>query len=332
MSPTRLLFALLFITSFLAFSACEKDKDLFKPDLEPSAQDLLGTEPSAKWLYSPLLVRLLPEKETFTIETNKTQTISATSGVELTFPGTLKWQEASTGKAYTGTLQVTLITIKHKDELLMMGKHTLNQQNELLETPAGVFLQATTPDGILVSFTNDQSFGIKIPSLLTGNDFQYLIGQTIGNNSYWSNPLNWNTAVNPLPVTTWNNGSFNGFSFSANHTPWICAARKVNMVNPQVNVQLRVTNNNFTTANTLHYAVFNQIGSIVPITNYDSTNGLFNVALEKGQSVTLVSIARIKDDYYTSWINTTVNDGNIIDINFEKTSIDALQQKLKSLR
>jgi hypothetical protein len=280
----------------LLLSACEKNTDIFVPDPgQLNGPDTAWQSPITPTMpVSNLKTSLLFEPYVDSVEVSaNVATMSTPFGVLLNFPPNFCVNAA--GQPLTGKVQVELIVIKKKGDMIRMGKPTTS--NDSLQVSAGEIFIKLKKNGVPVQLAPNVKINIRYTDLPTNQLMKLFFGDD-------SNPQQFNW----LPNLDLSNNiivpSTQAYEIYTNHLGWINAAYNFSLTSTaSVSVSASLANN-FTNANTVAFTVLKDYRSVAAMHGDLGTRKFISPKLPLGKAVTVVVISKQVNDYYLGYETT----------------------------
>ena len=293
----KIIIVILLAAGFL-LNACQKNIDVFVPD----AGQLNG--PDTSWyssITSTMPVAELKNNLTTVSYTdsfqvnNNTAYINTPFGLQCGFPPNCC--VGNTGQAITGTVQVELMLVKKKGDMIKLNKPTTS--NDRLLVSGGEIFIRLKKDNQELQLASNVKIQLRYPvDLPISTQMKLFMGVE-------SNPerFNWlpNTDLvnNTLTITPQN------YEIQTNHLRWINADYFYDTTGiSRVSVTAELASY-FTNANTIAYTVFKDFRSVVGMYGDITTRKFSTGKLPVGKAITVVVISKQGNDYFLGSENTT---------------------------
>jgi len=313
-----------FIAAAFFLCGCQKNIDVFVPD----AGQLNG--PDTTWYGSvsdamPVTaIRNSLALETFkkdiVIGTNK-DTVTTTNGLTCIFPA---GNYLSAGNvAVTGKISSEVLLLRKKGDMIRMNRPTLSN-NRLLISTAEVFIRLKDTQNITLAPATLLNLRIADPGSIA-NNIAFFAGEELSNGSF-----NW--AENNDPTNNFINATTTPLQVTTNKLRWTSIANIFDTTGLIRNV-LRVSlPSNYTNANTMVYAVFRDLRSVVNLTADISAKKFTSIKLPDGKAVTVIVISHQANDYYSATASiTTGASTNVLSVTPVKNSLANINALLDNL-
>ena len=291
----KFILSLLIAAGFL-LNACQKDLDVFVPD----SGSLNG--PDSTWYstitasmpVSTLRTNLAITTYTDSIQVNSNVvTLSTPFGLQCTFPPNCCVGNA--GQVITGTVNVELLLIKNKGDMIRMNRPTTSG-DRLLVSGGELFIRLKKENNELHLAPNIK-IQLKYADAPVNTQMRFFLGDE-------SNPekFNW------LPLT--DSANFvspysQGYTIFTNHLHWVnCDYFFDTSGIAPVTVSASLANY-FTNANTLAFTVFKDLRATVAMYGNVATRKFNTPMLPAGKSITVVVISKQGNDYFLGYEKTT---------------------------
>ena len=280
----------IFLITGITLSACQKNSDIFVPDPgQPNGMD-------TSWYSSitpTMPVSLLKNALSYgyygdSIQVGNTPTYLTTPfGLLCYFPANCCVN--GIGQSVTGTVQVEILLIKKKGDMIRLDRPTISG-GRLLISGGEIFIRLKKA-GQELSLAPNVKLNLRYPDLPLLPNMKLFSGDE-------SNPVQYNW----LPITDLQNNSVaittQNYEIQTNRTRWINNAYMVDTVGiAQVKVSASLASN-LTNANTVAFAVFKDHRAVVPMVPDLATRKFTSIKLPVGKEITVVVISRQGNDYF----------------------------------
>lgn len=282
--------ALLLITASFVMNACQKDSDVFVPD--PGQPN--GPDTSWYSVITPTMpVSSLISALTFGHYTDSIQVTANNSylitpfGLICGFPGNSCVNLA--GQPVTGTVNVELTLIKKKGDMIRLNKPTVSG-NRLLVSGGEIYIRLKK-NGQEVYLAPNVKITFRYPDLPLLSPMKLFSGdESVPGIFNWL--LLTDQQNNAVSINSQN------YDIHTNKTRWIHNAQffdTTGLLQVKLNADLAAQ---FTNANTIAFAVFNNMRSVVALTPDLATRKFQSIRVPVGKEVTLVVISKQANDYF----------------------------------
>jgi hypothetical protein len=253
---------------------------------------------------SNLKASLLFEPYIDSIEVNSnTATVLTPSGLQVTFPPNCCVNGA--GQPVTGKVQVELMQIKKKGDMIRLSKPTTT--NDSLMVSAGEIFISLKKDGQPIKLAP----GVKINIHYVDAPVNVLMKFFAGDET---NPERFNWRPNPDLVNNFISVGSQAYNIYTNHLRWINIAYVFDInTTAKVNVVADVAPY-FTNANTVAFTVFKDLRSVAGMYGNTNTRKFTTGKLPVGKAITVVVISKQANDYFLgteSAVTTLPTTGNL---------------------
>jgi hypothetical protein len=284
------------ITGALLLSACEKNTDIFVPD----PGQING--PDTAWHntitptmpVSNLKASLLFEPYIDSIEVNSNvASILTPSGLLVNFPPNCCVSAA--GQPLTGKVQVELMLIKKKGDMIRLDKPTTSG-DRLMVSSGEVFVKLKK-DGQPVQLAPGLKINVRYSDVPMSSLMKFFAGDE-------SNTQHFNWLPNPDPNNNLFSVGSQAYEIYTNRLRWISGAylydtTGISMVNVSADLAY-----NFTNANTVAFTVFKDFRSVVAMNGDNNTKKFSTIKVPTGKAITVVVISKQVNDYYLGFETT----------------------------
>jgi len=282
--------ALLVITAALVLNACQKDSDVFVPDPgQPNGPDTSWYSVITPAMPVSSLTNALafgPYTDSIQVSANNAYLITP-FGLTCGFPGNCCVN--TVGQPVTGTVNVELTLIKKKGDMIRLNKPTVSG-NRLLVSGGEIYIrlkkngqELQLAPNVKITFRYTDIPLLTPMKLFAGDEsipgiFNWQLLTDLQNNSV--------TIVNP------------NYEIQTNKTRWINNAQYFDTTGfQQVKLSVDLASQ-FTNANTIAFAVFHNMRSVVALNPDLATRKFTSIRLPVGKEVTLVVISKQANDYF----------------------------------
>lgn len=274
-------------------SACEKNTDIFVPDPgQPNGPDTTWHNTITTTMpVSNLKTSLLFEPYTDSIEVNSNiASILTPFGVQVNFPANSC--VSSTGQPITGRVDVEIMLLKKKGDMVRMSKPT-TFYDSLLVTAGEIFIRLKK-NGLAVQLAPNAKINVRYTDIPTNQSMKLFVGDE-------SNPQQFNWLPSPVSSNNILNVGTQNYEIYTNHLRWISVAYGFDLSTvAKVNVIANLAPY-FTNANTVAFTVFKDIRSVAGMYGDINTRKFSSVKLPVGKVITVVVISKQANDYYLGY-------------------------------
>ncbi len=322
---------LLFISSSLLLTACQKDTDVFIPD----PGQVSG--PDTNWVATitagmPVTIlqnNLLLETYTDSFEVNANlATVNATAaGLNINFPPFCC--QRPNGLTVSGKVYLELLLLKNKGDMIRMARPT--SSNNRLLVSGGSFFIKLKKDGEELQLKPNTYIQVKFADPQPSPLMKVFYGDESNPNQF-----NW------LPADTAGTAS----QVIAGNQFYQLYSRNLRWVNcdyfydttgaNRVKIQTELPAH-FTNANTSVYLVFNEMRTVVGMYGEPTVKKFISGKVPVGKPITIVVISKQGNDYYlgkqisNSGLNVTGNSNQSVPITPIKTGLADIKAYLGTL-
>ncbi len=286
-------FILVLIIAAFTLNACEKDTDVFVPD----PNQLIG--PDTNWhtaIPTPVSVASLrnslliaPYLDTITVNAGSV-TINTPFGIQVTFPPHCCTNGA--GQNVTGKVDVEMQMLKKKGDMIRLDKPSTYNDTMLL-TAGEIFIQLKK-DGQALQLAPNVKINVRYVDLPVNQQMEFFVGDE-------TNAARFNWLPNPDPVNNTVVTSPQAYEISTNRLRWISLAQvfDLNTV-AKVKVSADIAPY-FTNSNTVSFAVFKDLRSVVSMPGDINTRQFVSPKLPVGKQITVVVLSKQGNDHYLGY-------------------------------
>ncbi len=288
-------FILILFAGGLFLNACQKDIDIFVPDPgqlngpDTSWQNTVTATMPVSILKNNLL-QVPVYIDSITVNASIASVLTP-FGIQVNFPPNCCTTGA--GQSVTGKVQVEIMVIKKKGDMIRLNKPT-TYNDSLLITAGEIFIQLKK-DGQILQLAPGVRINIRYFDLPVNPQMKFFIGDE-------TNAQHFNWLPTPTPsLDTIIMGTQN-YELYTKRQRWISIATlfDANITTPRVSVSADIAPY-FTNANTVAFTVFKDIRSVVTMLGNLSTRKFMTGKLPVGKLVTVVVISKQGDDYYLGY-------------------------------
>ena len=281
------------IAGALFLSACQKNTDIFVPD----PGQLNG--PDTTWQNSvtaAMPVSILKESLLFepysdSIDVNSNiASVLTPSGLQVTFPPNCCVNGA--GQTITGRVQVELMLVKKKGDMIRLSKPTT--YNDSLLVSAGEIFIKLKKNGQAVQLAPGVKINIRYADIPTNLLMKFFAGDE-------TDPERFNWRPNTDLLNNFINIGTQAYEIYTNHLRWINVAYVFDLNSTaKVNVIAGLAPY-FTNANTVAFTVFNDYRSVAGMYGNINTRKFSTGKLPVGKAITVVVISKQGNDYFLGY-------------------------------
>jgi hypothetical protein len=293
----RKLVILFLITTGFFLNACQKNIDIFVPD----AGQISG--PDTSW-YSTITAAMPVTdlnnnlaidsyKDSIQVSSN-TSYITMPSGLQCYFPANCC--VSNSGQVITGKVNVELMQIKNKGDMVRLGKPTTSYGRLLV-----------SGNELFVRLKNDSSElllapGVKIQLRYSDPPISTQMKFFVGDES---NTQQFNWLPNPDLINNTLSVTPSYYEIQTNHLHWVGSGYFFDTTGTsRVTIKADLAAY-FTNANTVAYTVFKDFRSVVGMYGDISSKKFSTGKLPVGKAITVVVISKQGNDYFLGYQNTT---------------------------
>jgi hypothetical protein len=284
-------FILILFTGSIMLNACQKNIDIFVPDLgqlngpDTSWQNSITPGMPVSLLKNSLLQE--PYLDSFTVNANIASVVTPL-GIQLNFPANCC--ATSAGQPVTGKVQLELQVVKKKGDMIRLNKpSTFN--DSLLVTAGEIFVRLKK-DGQPLQLAPGVRYNIRYIDFPVNPQMKLFIGDE-------SNTEHFNWLPTPDPSLDTVITGPQSYEIYTKRLRWISVAALVdgNFTTPKINVIADIAPY-FTNANTIAFTVFKDLRSVAGMPGNLSTRKFTSGKLPVGKQITVVVISKQGNDYY----------------------------------
>lgn len=285
------------IAGTVFLSACQKNTDIFVPD----PGQLNGPDTTwhnsitATMPVSSLKSNLLYEPYIDSFEvTGNIASILTPSGLQVTFPPNCCVNGA--GQTVTGKVQVELLLIKKKGDMIRLNKPTTSF-DKLMVSSGQVFVRLKK-NGQVVQLAPNLKINIRYSDIPINSIMKFFAGDE-------TDPQRFNWLPNPDVNNNFLIAGSQAYEIYTNHLRWISGSYSYDTSSniPRVNVVAELAPY-FTNANTIAFTVFKDLRSVVAMHGDLNSRKFITGKMPSGKAITVVVISKQVNDYYLGYLNT----------------------------
>lgn len=277
-------------------SACQKNTDIFVPDPgQLNGPDTTWqSSVTATMPVSKLKASLLIEPYIDSIfVTGNIASVLTPSGLQVTFPPNSCVNNA--GQFITGRVQVELMLIKKKGDMIRLSRPTTS--NDSLLVSAGEIFIRLKKDGQAVQLAPGVKINIRYVDIPTNLLMKFFAGDE-------TNTERFNWRPNPDLANNFINIGTQAYEIYTNHLHWINVAYVFDLNSTaKVNVVAGLAPY-FTNANTVAFTVFKDFRSVAGMYGNINTRKFSTGKLPVGKAITVVVISKQGNDYFLGYEST----------------------------
>ncbi len=289
----RKIIILVLISAGLFLNACQKNTDIFVPD----PGQLNGPDTTwqntvtASMPVSNLKTRLLFEPYIDSINVNSNiASILTPFGLVVNFPPNCCVNTA--GQTVTGKVQVELMLIKKKGDMIRLSRPTTS--NDSLLVSAGEIFITLKKDGQAVALAPGLKINIRHVDIPINQLMKFFAGDE-------TNIERFNWKPNSDPLNNMVNIGSQAYEIYTNHLRWVNIAYVFDLnSSAKVNVVADLAPY-FTNVNTIAFTVFKDFRSVAGMYGNTNTRKFSSGKLPVGKAITVVIISKQGDDYYLGY-------------------------------
>lgn len=286
-------FILVLITAAFTLNACEKNTDIFVPD----PGQLNGPDTTWQNTVSPSMPVVSLKTELLKAPYLDTITVSAATvslltpfGVQVTFPPNCCIN--GSGQVVTGKVDVEIQVVKKKGDMIRLDKPSTSNDS-LLVTAGQIFIKLKK-DGQALQLAPNARILVRYVDLPVNQQMNFFVGDE-------TNPTHFNWLPNPDPANNTVSVSTQAYEILTNRLRWISLSQVYDLSTvAKVKVSADIAAY-FTNSNTLSFAVFKDLRSVVAMPGDLSSRKFTSTKLPVGKQITVVVISKQGNDYYLGY-------------------------------
>lgn len=291
--------SLLLLGAMLTLTACKKDDPVVEPD------PIIPTEsqPDAAQLNNFFTDNISSAKQTFTIDAASPALITGNQGTTIQFSPS-SFEDAS-GNSVTGNVDIELIEIYGKKDMVFLNKQTLGDNNGSLSPliSGGEFKVTASQGGNEVYLKQWYSYNATVQAPAGADPNMDVFYQ----NSVSDDTLTWTQADSSL---IWGNGSMYNVYFDS--LGWVNCDYFMSQPGNQTAVSVNVPNG-FDNTNCAVFISFDGYNSLTSIYNF--SNGNFNTGsyytIPEGLNVHFIAMAFINNTPHAAIVPATITANHL---------------------
>ncbi len=292
----RKIIIFVLISAGLFLNACQKNTDIFVPD----PGQLNGPDTTwqntvtASMPVSNLKTGLLFEPYIDSINVNSNiASVLTPFGLVVNFPPNCCVNAA--GQTVTGKVQVELMLIKKKGDMIRLSRPTTS--NDSLLVSAGEIFIKLKKDGQALALAPGLKINIRHVDIPINQLMKFFAGDE-------TNIERFNWKPNPDLLNNMVNIGSQAYEIYTNHLHWINIAYVFDLnSSAKVNVVADLAPY-FTNVNTIAFTVFKDFRSVAGMYGNTNTRKFSSGKLPVGKAITVVIISKQGDDYYLGYETT----------------------------
>jgi len=327
MNIKKLIFV--FFTGIFLVTACQKNTDIFVPDPgqlnspDTSWKSIITVNMPVSVLKNNLILQ--PYQDSILVNSNIASIVTP-FGIQVNFPPNSCATAA--GQIITGKVQVELILVKKKGDMIRLNQPTM-YNDSLLVTAGQIFIRLKK-EGQTVQLAPNVRININYVDLPVNHQMKLFIGDE-------SNAERFNWLPNPDLVNNTIVAGTQAYQVYTNRLRWISVAQLYDVTNTsRVHVAVDIASY-FTNTNTMAFTVFNDMRSVVAMHGDLNTRKFISGKLPVGKQITVVVISKQGNDYYlgyktaTTALSTTGPVNQLVQVVPIKRSLPEILAYLSSL-
>lgn len=291
---------ILLVTIFLTVitSSCTKSTDKFNLYTASEINDITWSSTTISAAKSQAIINALSKPIYSSNFNGNNSTIeNFNNTLQLKMPAN---SYTANGVNYTGNITTKLLELKSKGDFI---RHLISNCNGdiLYDTKSAFLLQLNDDKNEKITLINGSSYQLGLVDSPAFQDYQYIDANVIppsdGN-------LNWNIAdiTNTGTVKTTsiyiNNQIKTAYEINSKKLNWINLARPISISNKVSNCNIALTATNFTSKNTVVFAVLNDHNTVLKLLPNAVTKVFTANFLPLSNKVKLISISYIDNQFY----------------------------------
>jgi hypothetical protein len=239
------------------------------------------------------------------------------------------------GEVVKGDVEFEMKEMYTKSDMILSNAHTVCNDMPL-KSGGEVFLGAER-NGEPLILANDKPISVEIPAT-SQEPMQLFAGKPN------RNTVNWNLAnsTNVTPVANSNSSTGFSYNFTSANMNWLNCDKFMpgTSANTKVNVRLPQQYDTTNTAVFIVYRGQNTVTKFDGFTKYDgstrmlTTQSMFDTkwySVPQGSDVTIVAIAEINGQYYSSMDHTLIKKDHVADLVMTPTTLDQIKLDMEKL-
>lgn len=290
------------ISGSLMMVSCKKDKQTIDPSIEPSP----AGNADAIALKSSFKAREASATQSFVVDAAAPQLITGAQGTTIQFNANSF--ETFGGQAVTGNVDIKLVEVYNKADMILMNKPTVANNWSGTKTPlisGGEFKVMAYQQGTQIKLKNWNSFSANVPAM--GGTVDPNMGVFYGDTSANGDTLTWNSADSAR--LTGQGGIYSGVFDSLG---WINCDYFYNDPRPSTFVDVQIPAG-FTNQTCALFVSFDGLNSITSFYNY--SNQVYSSApsyqLPVGLNVHFVALAYINGAPQVAIVPATITNNHL---------------------
>ncbi|MBY0348486.1 MAG: hypothetical protein GTN67_04860 [Hydrotalea flava] len=316
---------------FATITSCKKDfSDEFTPYQGMSFNDTTWTnEPISNDLIDSLQVQLgLPMAYYTTFNPTHDTAFWLNNDIQLKIPAYTSAYVSNTANPVTDPVYLRLITLKERGDFIRYLISTTFNQYPLV--CAADFYVSFTSNNQPIAIAPAKPITIQWMDDNVNNAMQFYSGSSNTGGQYevnWQQDNNgsvtrWDTLVNGMHKT--------GYRLQSPHLQWMGANYLMDTTQATTNLNV-VLPLNFNNKNTIAFAVFNNVKSVIRLTPSAIEKGFYTTNLPTNANITIVSISLINNSFYLGTNTLFGLSAGLQKLYPKKISVQSLNVFLNSL-
>jgi hypothetical protein len=327
MNIKKILFV--FVAGVFFVTACQKNTDIFVPDPgQPNGPDtswksIITVNMPVSVLKNNLILQ--PYQDSINVNSNIASIVTP-FGIQVNFPPNSCATAA--GQIIIGKVQVELILVKKKGDMIRLNLPTTNNDS-LLVTAGQIFIRLKR-EGQIVQLAPNVRINITYVDLPVNPQMKLFMGDE-------SNAERFNWLPNPDLVNNTIIAGTQAYQVYTNRLRWISIAQVFDVTNTSRVYVAADLAPYFTNTNTVAFTVFNDMRSVVAMHGDLNTRKFISGKLPVGKQITVVVISKQGSDYYlgfksaTTTLSTTGPVNQLVHVVPIKRSLPEILAYLSSL-
>jgi hypothetical protein len=324
---TKKIVTILIISCTLFLMACQKNLDIFVPDLGQTGPDTIWnasvpTTASVFALQTNLLTE--PVRDSFEVSANAV-TLLTTNGVQCTFPAL--GFVTNTGVPVTGKVYVEVRLVKTKGEMIMLNKPTISNGNVLVS--GGELFISVSKNGQALQLAPNAKIYLRYTDFPTNQQMKLYLGdESIPAQFNWKPSTSSSDTVAVGPQA---------YEIATTHLRWLSCDYLFDTTGITRSLVSAVLPSNYTNANTTAFLVFRDMRSVLGMYGDVPERRFITGKVPNGKVATVVVISKQGNDYFlgketiTTGVNVTTNNIQKVILTPVKTSLADIRLYLATL-
>ncbi len=271
----------------------------------------------------------------FTIDAQTQQNLKAADGTIIKIaPNSFVTKN---GEVVQGEVDFEVKEVYKRSDMVLSNAHTV--ANDQILISGGEMYMGATRNGEALMLANNKPISVEMPVATDGptnqnTNMQLFYGRPNGNTVNW----NLGSTNSTTPTSNSNVNSGQSYNFNVGAMGWMNCDQFMRTQGNNTKVIVNVPRQ-FDTTNTAVFVVFKGQNTVTRFDNFSAASNTYNVgsfytrwySLPVGSEVTIVAIAEIDGQHYSSMSRTVLANNHVENLMFEPTTMDIFKKEMEKL-